>query len=93
MAFTLEYLRDFSLLAGAKCVARIRDSRIPIVLERIGLLPEEAVTLNVADAYAGRRVSRKVRIPESSSAQHREVRLDRAAREAMAVILESNVEA
>jgi hypothetical protein len=93
MAFKLWQLREAALIASSKWIARIRDSRIPIVLERIGLRPEEAVELNIADTLAGRRVSRKVLVPRSLYAGVREISLDRAAREAVAVILESNVEA
>ena len=65
-----------------------RDRQIVVFILHTGLKIREFVNLNVGDAYTGKRVRKTARVKSSIGLPERRVPLDRAAREAIAVILD-----
>lgn len=68
-----------------------RDRQMLVFLLHTGLKINEFVRLDVEDVFSGKRVKKSITIAAGPGKPERKVPVDRAAREAVAVILEFNL--
>jgi integrase/recombinase XerD len=80
-----------SLLQYARGKTRVRDRQIVTLLLHTGIKIGELVSLDVGDVYTGNRIRKSVRIAWRGGKSARAVPLDRISREAIALILEFNL--
>ena len=87
---TLTQEQTSALIKSTWGFAQDRDRQMLTFLLHTGLKINEFVNLNVGEVYTGKRVRINLIIPGTQGKPPRKVPLDRAAREAVAIILDYN---